>query len=84
MSSFINTAEPPEVGKQYQYQSDRITDFGEKELIDVILVKDQSDKNYYKYTFKNMETGKNFKVVQAKGDYYYGGMPRLWDEGEYV
>ena len=84
MSGFLNTAEEPKVGKQYEYQFDRLTDFGEKEVIEVELVKDQSDKEYYKFTFKNLETGKKFKIVQAKGDYYYGGMPRLWDQGEYL
>ncbi|MEK9206992.1 MAG: hypothetical protein AAB922_00800 [Patescibacteria group bacterium] len=83
MSSYACTKEEPKVGGHYQYQSDRITDFGEKELIEVELVKDQSDDKYYKHTFLNLETGKKFKIVQAKGDYYYGGMPRLWDEGEY-
>lgn len=82
--SFINTQEPLKVGGHYQYQSDRFTDFGEKELIDVELVKDTSTKDRWIFTFKNLDTGKRFKVEMAKGDFYYGGMPRIWDEGEYV
>lgn len=82
--SFINTKEYPKVGKIYEYQSDRLTDFGEKEIILVEVVKDTSNDDYYQFIFKNLATGKKFKVVQAKGNYYYSGMPRLWDEGEYL
>lgn len=81
---FINTAEPLKIGSHYQYQGDRFTDFGVKEITEVELVKDTSDDQYYKLTFKDLDTGKKFKVVQAKGDYYYSGMPRLWDEREYL
>ena len=84
MSSYDCTKDGAKVGGHYQFQSDRITDFGEKELIDVELVKDTSDKEYYNHTFKDLNTGKKFKITQAKGNYYYGGMPRLWDEGEYI
>lgn len=82
--SFNNTGGKFEVGKEYQYQGDRMTDFGEKEIRNVILVKDRSNSNMYKLTFKDIDTDEKFDVEIGRGGFYYSGMPRVWPKGEYV
>lgn len=93
MSSYICTKEPLKVGGHYEYQPDRLSDFSEKEVLLVELVKDESDEKYYKHTFKpledvpedfELEKDGTFQVEMMKGDFYFPGMTRIWDEGEYL
>ncbi len=90
--SFINTEKTLKIGKHYQYQDESLTGFGDKEIIEVTLLKDNSDKEYWRLVFKplsdvpeefELDKKGNFEVVMMKGDFYYPGMPRIWDEGEY-
>ena len=82
---FVNTKDKKlEVGGHYQYQEDRLTDFGSKSIQEVELIEDNSNNEYYKLKLKDLDDGEIFEVEMAKGNFYYGGMPRIWDEGEYV
>ena len=93
MSNYVCTKEPLKVGGRYQYQDDRLTDFGAKEILEVELVKDESDGKYYRHTFKPLEDvdddfelddNGTFTVEMMTGNFYFPGMARVWDEGEYV
>lgn len=93
MSSYDCTSEGIKVGGHYQYQPDRLSDFTEKEILEVELVKDESDDKDYHHTFKPLEEvpedfeldkDGTFEVIMMKGDFYFPGMTRIWDEGEYI
>jgi len=92
MSNTICTKEPLKIGGRYQYK-EGLTGFGDAQFLEVELIEDNSDKDYYRYKFKPLSELPNgwnlnrkglFEVELAKGDYYYSGMPRIYDEGEYV
>ncbi|MCP6727627.1 MAG: hypothetical protein KJI69_06470 [Patescibacteria group bacterium] len=82
--SFLNTKNKElKVGEQYQYQSGRLTDFGEKVIQNVTLIEDNSTEERYVLKFQDDDTEEIFDVEMLKGSFYYGGMPRIWDKDEY-
>lgn len=82
--SFVNTKDKKlVVGEEYQYQSDRLSDFTRKNIEIVVLLKDNSDEKYYKLKLMNVDTKEQFDIEMLKGNFYYAGMPRLWDKDEY-
>ena len=82
--SFINTKNKElKVGEEYQYQSDRITDFGKKTIQNVILVEDNSTEERHILKFQDIDTDECFDADMLKGNFYYSGMPRIWDKDEY-
>lgn len=81
--SFNNTGKEFEVGKTYQFQGDRLTDFGQKTIQTVELLEDNSTETRYKLKFKDLQDGEVFETEMLKGNFYFSGMPRVWPDGEY-
>lgn len=83
--SFINTEEPLEIGKNYQYKEG-------SDIVDVELVEDNSDDKMWRFVFMplhpypeywEMADDEKLEVEMMKGNFYFPTMPRIWDEDEY-
>jgi len=90
--SFINTKEPLKVGEEYQYK-EGLTGFGDDIIANVVLIEDRSDDKDWKFVFKILQASEDcsdwlneeglLESEMLKGDFYFSGMPRIWDKDEY-